>query len=118
MIDRPSSDRGQAAPFPVPREVRREAGGPKVRIEWSDGHISEYPWPYLRGWCPCAGCQGHGTERRFRTGGSTELLQVFAVGRYALGFHWADGHATGIYSYRYLRELCPCCGTVGSASTS
>jgi DUF971 family protein len=21
---------------------------------------------------------------------------------------WGDGHETGIYSYRYLRELCPC----------
>ena len=28
------------------------------------------------------------------------------VGRYALNFRWSDGHETGIYSFRYLRELC------------
>jgi DUF971 family protein len=23
-------------------------------------------------------------------------------------FEWSDGHNTGIYSYEYLRALCPC----------
>ena len=27
------------------------------------------------------------------------------VGRYAINFRWSDGHDTGIYSFRYLREL-------------
>ena len=31
---------------------------------------------------------------------------VSIVGRYALNFRWSDGHETGIYSFRYLRELC------------
>jgi DUF971 family protein len=31
-----------------------------------------------------------------------------AVGRYALNFHWNDGHASGIYSWDYLREMCQC----------
>ena len=30
------------------------------------------------------------------------------VGRYALQIHWSDRHSTGIYSFDYLRELCPC----------
>ncbi len=30
------------------------------------------------------------------------------VGRYALQIFWSDGHSTGIYSFHYLRELCPC----------
>ncbi len=105
-------------PSPHPIEVRRQADGPKVRIEWSDGHVSEYPWEYLRGWCPCAGCQGHGGERRFRSVGKAELVEIFPIGRYALGFRWADGHATGIYSYRYLRELCPCCAPPVPAADS
>lgn len=94
-------------PFPV--EVHRQDDGPQLRIVWSDGHTSRYPWRYLRGWCPCASCQGHEATRKFVHPANSELLLVFAVGRYALGFRWADGHETGIYSYRYLRALCPCC---------
>jgi DUF971 family protein len=34
------------------------------------------------------------------------ISDIEIVGRYALSFRWSDGHATGIYSFRYLRELC------------
>jgi DUF971 family protein len=34
------------------------------------------------------------------------IANVEIVGRYALNFRWSDGHETGIYSFRYLRELC------------
>lgn len=92
---------------PHPLEVRRLPESRLVRIEWSDAHVSEYPFAYLRGWCPCAECQGHGGERRF-VHGDSDLLRIIAVGRYALTPVWGDGHETGIYSYAYLRELCPC----------
>jgi len=92
---------------PSPVEVRRDSAARLLRIEWSDGHVSEYPFAYLRGWCPCAGCQGHEGEKRF-VHGNADLEKVTVVGRYALTPVWGDGHETGIYSYRYLRELCPC----------
>lgn len=79
-----------------------------LRVEWSDGHVSEYPYAYLRGWCPCAACQGHGGERRFVDGGNSDLERISVVGRYGLDPVWGDGHDTGIYTYRYLRTLCPC----------
>lgn len=100
---------GRLAVTAYPLEVRRDAGDSTVEIRWNDGHVSRYPWRYLRGWCPCAGCQGHGTKRRFVETANARLQVVFLVGRYALGFRWEDGHETGIYSYGYLRELCPCC---------
>ena len=31
------------------------------------------------------------------------------VGNYALRLTWSDGHATGIYSWEHLRNICPCC---------
>jgi DUF971 family protein len=92
---------------PHPVEIRRLAEQHLVRIEWSDGHVSDYPFAYLRGWCPCAGCQGHSGERRFVHADSA-LQTISVVGRYALNPVWGDGHETGIYSYQYLRELCPC----------
>lgn len=33
------------------------------------------------------------------------ITDVSVVGRYALNFRWSDGHETGIYSFRYLREF-------------
>jgi DUF971 family protein len=31
-----------------------------------------------------------------------------AVGNYALQIDFNDGHATGIYSFDFLRTICPC----------
>jgi DUF971 family protein len=33
---------------------------------------------------------------------------VEPVGNYALRFRWSDGHDTGIYTFDFLRRLCPC----------
>jgi DUF971 family protein len=93
---------------PYPEEVRRLPEERRLRITWSDAHVSDYPFAYLRGWCPCAGCQGHGGEKRYVHAPNTDLATIAPIGRYALGFVWGDGHETGIYSYGYLRELCPC----------
>jgi len=93
---------------PQPLEVRRDAAAREVHIDWSDGHASAYAWAYLRGWCPCATCQGHSGDKRYIQAENTELERIAAVGRYAFSFVWGDGHETGIYAYPYLRELCPC----------
>jgi DUF971 family protein len=89
-------------------EVRRKPDQRRVRITWADGHFGEYDYAYLRGWCPCAVCQGHGGERHFVQTRDPLLASINTVGNYALSFAWADGHDAGIYSYRYLREICPC----------
>ena len=92
----------------APTEVRRIGEQRLLRITWNDGHVSDYPWTYLRGWCPCAGCQGHGGERRYIHAPASDLASISVVGNYALSIVWSDGHDTGIYSYRYLRDLCAC----------
>ena len=93
---------------PQPVEVRRDADARVVHISWSDGHASVYPFAHLRGWCPCASCQGHSGDKRFIEGGNADLQRIAPVGRYALSFLWGDGHETGIYAYPYLRALCQC----------
>jgi len=89
-------------------EVRRLVDERVVRITWNDTHVSAYPFAYLRGWCPCAACQGHGNEPRYIHADNTDLVKISPVGTYALSFVWGDGHDTGIYSYRWLRQLCAC----------
>ncbi len=91
-----------------PTEVRRRADERILAILWNDGHRGDYPFAYLRGWCPCAGCQGHGGDKRYIHAENTDLIKIDLVGNYALQLHWGDGHETGIYTYQHLRELCPC----------
>jgi len=79
-----------------------------LRILWDDDHLSDYPFAYLRGWCPCALCQGHGGERRFVRVENPQLVSISTVGNYALNPTWSDGHQTGIYTFEHLRRLCTC----------
>lgn len=79
-----------------------------VTIAWDDQHESHYPWWYLRGFCPCAACQGHGGAYDFVATDATQLNDVREVGNYALNITWVGGHDTGIYPFDLLRRLCPC----------
>lgn len=93
-----------------PKEV--SAGEGQLRILWSDGHESRYPFSFLRNHCPCAVCVDEWTgERKHLTlllPSNFHAVAVNPVGNYALQISWSDGHATGIYSFSTLRELCQC----------
>ncbi len=93
-----------------PTEVRRLPEARRLRLTWSDGHVGEYDYAYLRGWCPCAFCQGHGaTALVFHPpAGPVDLAAIEVVGHYGLSFKWSDGHGSGIYRFDLLAELCPC----------
>jgi len=91
-----------------PTEINHSKAEGIVRIRWDDGHLGDYPEKYLRGYCPCALCQGHGAGGKFISAPDAKLIDIRAVGNYAIEFRWQDGHSTGIYSYDYLRALCPC----------
>lgn len=92
----------------MPLTVRAPRGGETLEIDWADGHTSVFPNELLRGYCPCAACQGHSATIRFVEGHSAVLDGIAEVGNYGLAFTWGDGHASGIYDFRYLRALCAC----------
>ena len=98
--------------YPEPEEVRHEKAARRLIVTWDDRHVSTYGLDYLRSWCPCAGCQGHAPTPRHLDLTGQDLTHLEAVGNYAITLTWADGHNTGIYSFRLLRGLCPCddCG--------
>jgi DUF971 family protein len=92
-----------------------------IKIDWKDGHHSEYGLTYLRDKCPCASCTGaHGTPPRvpepeappsnpFQMYKPTlKMLAAEPVGNYAIRINWSDGHNTGIYSWEHLRRICQC----------
>lgn len=86
--------------------VKAPHGATSLELTFADGHRCAYPHEILRGYCPCAGCQGHSGTIAFVAGGNLELREIEPVGNYALGLTWGDGHATGIYTFRFLRGLC------------
>jgi DUF971 family protein len=90
-----------------------------MTIIWSDAHRSDYPFSLLRHACPCAECQGGHDQMQSEPDPSvfslpdeetraTNLQNVESVGSYALTITWEDGHQFGIFSWNYLRKLCPC----------
>ena len=93
----------------------------EVHIHWQDGHESVYSFDLLRKECPCALCNDQRNKQSPSAGlsltvlsgpilksGEIQATEVKPVGRYAINFVWSDGHDSGIYSYAFLRQVCPC----------
>ena len=90
----------------------------ELLVTWPDGHASVYGPVYLRKRCPCALCRERQSKLTEKPRGlvmavgpereEVRALSYAPVGRYAISVKWQDGHDTGIYSYTYLRSICPC----------
>ena len=98
----------------LPKDIRVLNERRQVEIDWADGVKSVLPITFLRGWCPCAECQGHRANICYRENQTKAINGASAVGRYAIQFQFADGHSTGIFRFEWLRELAakePVCST-------
>jgi DUF971 family protein len=95
------------------RPVDIQPIGNELAIKWDDGSETFIPLETLRRACPCAGCQGevdilgqlHKGPERPLPPTAFQLVRVTPVGGYALQPVWADGHASGLYSFDYLKRL-------------
>jgi DUF971 family protein len=113
--------------MPIAQDTRKKplsikvhvSTGEGVEITWTDMHTSRYDFPYLRDHCPCALCNDEREKKsKAGTSASSVLLPMYkprvtaksanAVGNYALQIQFSDSHATGIFSFEHLREICPC----------
>lgn len=98
---------------------KRDADVPFLEIVWQDGRTCRYPLPQLREACPCVECRGghqymglqHAPdnllELELKPARSYTIDSIQTVGNYAVQPIWTDGHSTGIYTWEYLRHLCP-----------
>jgi DUF971 family protein len=121
--------------MPIPIDQRKKPTAVKIHVKtgagvditWADGHSSHYDFTYLRDQCPCATCNDERGKKEAMAVAATNLLSspllpmykpkpraqaATQVGNYAVQISFTDGHSTGIFSYDYLRTLCPCqeCG--------
>jgi DUF971 family protein len=100
--------------IPAKLDLKRDE---KLEILWPDGTRSVYGLSYLRSMCPCAACKEQRLEQKqsksplkILPGNYSKPLTVVSaelVGNYALRIDWSDDHATGIYSFEYLRSISP-----------
>lgn len=102
-------------PDAPPRHLHldRERG---LDVEWADGRRCHYPLAWLRRMSPSADARELRREIESNpltvlpSGGDAGPLRAEAiepVGTYAIRLRFSDGHASGIYSWSYLREIEP-----------
>lgn len=96
----------------APIRIARNGNG-GLLVAWSDGRTDNLTFQFLRDQCPCAGCKGETILGKTYmptvpipiVQSSYELAGIEPVGSYGVQIRWADGHATGIYAWDYLRLL-------------
>jgi len=95
------------------RPVDIQQIGEELAIRWDDGSESFVRLEKLRRYCPCAGCKGEmdvmgnlykGPEAALSPA-SFQLRRLSNVGGYGIQPLWGDGHASGIYSYEFLKRV-------------
>jgi DUF971 family protein len=100
---------------PVHLDLKKDRG---LTVQWADGTSSYFSIPYLRKMSPWAETR-HLREEMARNpltvlpqsaahrSGPLTAMDAELVGNYALRIRFSDGHDTGIYSWKYLREIDP-----------
>lgn len=98
----------------IPARIHADREAHTLAIEWRDGHATVYDFVALRWLCPCAYCRGEAglpgwlDSDPTLTEQQTRMVDIALVGQYAVAPTWGDGHHTGYYTFRLLRDRCPC----------
>jgi DUF971 family protein len=82
----------------------------EILIAWEQDQTFILSYLDLRFGCQCASCIDEHTGKRTLLKSSLDpalkVTQVKPVGRYAVQIDFSDGHATGIYHFDRLYDLC------------
>ena len=94
--------------MPEPVQIIEESDA-EISVTWSDDLVSRYSAAQLRRACPCAACINEWTGEKIldsdKIPEDMTFRHISIVGRYALNFHFSDGHDTGIFSFSILRKI-------------
>lgn len=94
-------------------ELRRREG---LEVRWRGGKTSFFPVAYLRRMSPSADARAVRESLALnpltvlpsaRNSQPLEALTAELVGNYAVRIRFSDGHETGLFSWKYLREIDP-----------
>jgi len=92
---------------PVPAGITLHQKSRLLEIAFSDGRTFKLPYEFLRVQSPSAEVTGHGPGQEVLQVGkrNVEIRSLDPVGSYAVQPTFSDGHATGLYSWKYLYHL-------------
>ncbi|CDN93791.1 MULTISPECIES: gamma-butyrobetaine hydroxylase-like domain-containing protein [Agrobacterium tumefaciens complex] len=79
----------------------------QLTVSFDDGSAYRLDAEMLRVLSPSAEVQGHGPGQKVTVPGKRNvgIRSMVATGNYAVRIVFDDGHDSGIYTWRYLREL-------------
>jgi DUF971 family protein len=92
---------------PVPTGITLHQKSRVLEVAFDDGKTFRLPYEFLRVYSPSAEVTGHGPGQEVLQVGkkNVEIRALEPVGSYAVQPTYSDGHATGIYSWKYLHHL-------------
>jgi DUF971 family protein len=90
-----------------PLEIKLRTRSRVLEVAYEDGARYQLPFEYLRVYSPSAEVKGHGPGQEVLVLGKQNvgIKAVEEVGQYAVKLVFDDGHDSGLYSWKYLREL-------------
>ena len=90
-----------------PIELRLMEEGRRLSVAFESGAHDVLEAEYLRVSSPSAEVQGHTAAERKTVAGkrNVRIVGVVPVGNYAAKLVFDDGHDTGLFTWRYLRQL-------------
>jgi DUF971 family protein len=88
-------------------EIRLRTRSRVLEVAFDDGARFLLPFEYLRVHSPSAEVKGHGPGQEVLVTGKQNvgISAVEPVGQYAVKLVFDDGHDSGLFSWKYLREL-------------
>jgi DUF971 family protein len=91
----------------IPVEIKLRRKSRLLEVTFADGARYELSFEYLRTHSPSAEVRGHGPGQEVLQIAKENVLvtEVEPIGQYAVRLHFDDGHDTGLYAWKYLREL-------------
>ncbi|MBW9067257.1 gamma-butyrobetaine hydroxylase-like domain-containing protein [Agrobacterium pusense] len=79
----------------------------ELTVSFDDGSVYRLAAEMLRVLSPSAEVQGHGPGQKVTVPGKRDVAirSMVATGNYAVRIVFDDGHDSGIYTWKYLKEL-------------
>jgi DUF971 family protein len=104
MDTRPATDRLDML---VPTELRLRRQSRVLEVAFGPDEQYALPFEFLRVHSPSAEVKGHGPGQETLVLGkqTVGIREIEPVGQYAVRLVFDDGHDSGLYSWKYLREL-------------
>ena len=92
---------------PQPTNLTVHQASRALEVSFDDGCTFRLPFELLRVYSPSAEVQGHGPGQEVLQTGKREvsIVEISAVGHYAVKPVFSDGHESGIFSWVFLHQL-------------